>query len=223
MGSKPDRDELARERATLLAAPPPPPASMLAPPELPTCICPHCTTRAEAEQSTRLAFASWAGRVKTIEILLFKLTWGDETERDELGSDLAELAHDLLGAMDTNRARDWERRVDLDARGREVRAWSTAEVLGEIQGTLVQLHRGIDAMVYLGSAELRKAMAETRAAMFAALATPLKKPLPVDVAQRAGLTGPAPTEADKVGLVPSQGSDPSILGGTIRFSRKSRA
>lgn len=217
---RPTRDQLVAERDALLAAPLPAPASMLATPEPLSCTCPHCTTQAHEEQSVRLAFAAWASRVKAVEILLFKLTWGDEIERDELGSELAELAHDLVNAMDTNRSRVWERRVDYDARGREVRAWSTAEVLGEIAVTLTALYRGVEAMTYLSSGELRKAISETRERMTAALATPLKKPLPVDVAQRAGLTGPPPSEADRSGLVP--GPDPSILDGTIKFSRRGR-
>ena len=213
------RDELAQERETLRAAPPEPPESMFPPPDPPACRCHDCRTRAQEEQTRRVAHGAWVGRLAVIEGQLFRLSWGTADERDALGTELAKLAGDLVRAGETNRARVWERVIEVDARGREVRAFSTAEVLAEISTTLTALHRRIESMVYMGAADLRQALTTTRNEMVLALARPLETPLEVAEAKAAGLTGPAPSDADKHGLTP--GPSANVLeGSTVRFSRR---
>jgi hypothetical protein len=217
----PGRDALAAERDALLLAPPPAPESLFPPPDLPSCRCHDCLRRAQEDQDRRITHAAWTGRVGAIERQLFRLTWGDSDEHDDLGRELSELAADLVRAGETNRARGWERVIETDPRGREVRAWTTWGAIGEVGAELLALHRRIDGMTYLGAADLRQALTATREAMVSALARPLRRPLPVEVAKAAGLTTPPPNEAERLGLAP--GPSPSILEGNVRFSRRGRA
>ena len=229
VGSKPDRDELVRERDTLLESPPPAPVDTLAVLERPSCSCPHCSERFDREQSVRLAHASWAGRVTALERQLFMLTWGnpdskdDEAKgRDEPGLALAELCTELLHAIDANKMRPWERILERDGRGKPLKAWETAPQIGAVTMQLVALYRhATGPMVYLSTPELTKAIEQTRASMGAALVTPLKRPMDPEAAERAGLQPGEPGEAERHGLIP--GTTPDVTSGTIRFSRRGRA
>jgi len=224
---KSTRDRLVEERDRLLQSPPAVPENTLATLAPPSCRCETCSGRFREETATRVTFAAWAARVKALEHQLFMLTWGDpestddETKgRDEPGLALAELCGELLRAIDTNRARPWERKSERDGLGRTLRTWETGPVLGEITTELVGLYRRAqNEMVYFSTAELTDATTQTRAAKDAALNRPLERPLDRAVAEHAGLE-PAPkqSEADRHGLRP--GASPDVTSGTIRFARR---
>ncbi len=216
----PNRDALVLERDALLAAPPPAPASTLVLLETPACRCETCTRDFHEEQAARVKLAAWTSRVKTLDGQLFKLTCGDEKERDAPGEALAELRRELLQAIETNRARPWERVIVYDGRGRPIEAYETSAVLAEISMTLLALYRQAqDVLLFLSADELLKAIDETRARMNAALASPLKRSLTPDVAKRAG-TEPARLEGDaaRAGLRP--GASPNLLEGNVTFGRR---
>ena len=213
-----NRDALVLERDALLAAPPPAPP--LALPEPMTCRCSDCARAVHEEHTTRLKHAAWAGRVKALEVQLFALTFGNERDRDAAGEALGDLQGELMQAIDVNRARPWERVIVTDLVGRPREAYETATTLAEINRQLVALyHPARDVLPYLGSDELLKAIDDTRARMKVALELPLRQPLPIDAAKRAG-TEPArrASDADRAGLRP--GPDPSVLSGTVRFPRR---
>jgi hypothetical protein len=217
----PTRDQLVEERDRLLAAPPPQPTGPYgSPAALPTCACASCTSAAGEAQATRVTFSAWEGRVRTLEAQLARLTWGDEKERDAPGTALAALCDELLRAFDAHRARPWERRVTVDGRGRET-ATETLTASAEVGAELLGLYRRArESMPFLGAAELGQAISEARRRKTAAMAMPLERPIAVDVAHRAGTTTPPDLNAAD-GLVPDP-ANPSVVGGTIRFSRRSR-
>ena len=218
------RDQLVEERDRLLAAPPPAPTSPFGPPAAPpACGCPHCVDAAQEAQAVRVTRSAWEGRIAEIERGLFTLTWGGLTadkkdSRDAPGRDLAALCDELLRAFDAHRARPWARDVTTDARGRES-ATETLTASAEVGTELLGLYRRArEAMPYLGTDELLAAIAEARQRKNAALAMPLERPIAVDVARRAGTTT-RPTTDDSDGLVPDF-TNPSVLGGTVRFKRR---
>jgi hypothetical protein len=220
----PSRDALVQERDQLLASPPPRPDSNLSPEPEAICPCPHCAEVAGAERAKRATYASWSARLDTITSLLRRKTTGGVEERDEAGAALLDLRDELVRAQDTNRARQWERRIEFDARGREIRAWDTAPALAAVSQELLALYRQAeDQLPYLSTHELTEAIAEARRRMQAALARELKEFIAPEQARRAGLTTPPPSEPEMHGLHPGGRSDPSILGGTVRFSRRDRA
>ena len=219
----PTRDELVKERDALLAAPPPAPASTFEPAPL-TCRCETCAHAAREEQSVRLKFMAWEGRVMAVTAGLFRLTFGDE--RDDPGQALAELQAELLEAIETNRARVWARVIEKDGRGRPSSGYETGPALAEINARLVSLSRHArDVMPFFGTEELRAAIDEARVRMRAALDTPLKRPIEVkDIAAATKRLGPMTqperrpeSEAERLGLRPGPG--PSILEGNVRFAR----
>ena len=138
-----------------------------------------------------MTLAAWEARVRVLDTQLFRLTNGDEAERDPSGAALAALQNELLKAFDTIRARPWERIVERDGRGKPLKAWETATQLAACLGQLNALYRhATTAMIYLPTAELTARIAETRARMGDILVTPLRRPIDPEVAERAG-TQPA--------------------------------
>jgi hypothetical protein len=213
----PSRDELVRERDQLLMAPPPAPDSMVDVP--PTCACASCTSAATETREVRIRHAAWHGRVTVLERQLAALTWGTEKERDAPGEALAELADELLRAFDQNKARAWTRRVVVDGRGRE-RAFETLSVITEVSTVVLALYRQArERLPFLATAELLAAIAEARRQKDAALARPLERPLDPEVARRAGTTR-APEAVDESNGLAVDPSNPSVLGGSIRFKRR---
>jgi hypothetical protein len=227
--ARPDRDALAVERDQLRATPPPAPASTVTLPErrADRCRCADCLARERDEDATRAAFFGWTSRLRAVETQLFRLTFGtaadDETkdERDGPGRALVELRHDLLAAFDGVRRRGWERRVEFDGRGRPTKAWETAGATAEVLAELITLYRATEAMVYLPTTELVATIERARNRMGALLVQPLKAPLDPEVAAKAGTEPGQASAAEERGLVPAP--SPSIIEGTVRFSRKGRA
>ena len=214
----PTRDQLVEERDRLLAAPPPAASTMAPPAAPPACGCPSCTTAAAEALDVRVRFAAWQSRVTVLERQLAALTWGGPKERDAAGEALAELADEVLRAFDVNKARGWTRRVVVDGRGRE-RAFETASAVAEVSAILLGLYRSArESMPFLGTDELRQAIDAARARKDSALALPLERPIDPEVARRAGTTRAPDTDAAD-GLAPDP-SNPSVLGGTVRFSRR---
>lgn len=214
----PTRYQLVIERDALLAEPPPAPASTLTDPAPLTCRCETCLHAAHEEQTKRHKYLAWAGRIQRLEGQLFKMTWGDEKERDAAGDDLAELIFELRTMMDVNLAIPWERRIVRNAFGKEISAHEvSADVLGAIHMTLLGLYREAnERLIYLNAEDLASAITETRARAKAAIETPVKRTIPIDAAKRAG-TQVARTEGDveRAGLRP--GLTPNVLEGSVRF------
>ena len=212
----PSRNELVSERDQLLMAPPPAPDSMVD--TSPTCACASCTSAATEMREVRIRHAAWQSRVTVLERQLVALSWGGPKERDAPGEALAELCDELLRGFDINKARTWARRVVPDARGRE-RAFETVSATVEVSATLLGLYRSArERMPFLATDELMSAISEARRQKDAALSMPLERPIDPEVARRAGTTrAPDPDVAD--GLAPDP-SNPSILGGSVRFKRR---
>ncbi len=186
---------------------------------LTSCHCHECTTQATRERDARLANAAWEHRLRGVEAGLYRLTWGDDAERDEAGAALAELCADLLRAQDTNRARPWERRIVTDRRGRPLEAYETISAIRDVGATLGDCSRQARGpMVYLGTAALTQAIADTRQRMKDAMALPLERKIDVEVARRAGVALPRASDAERSGLVPA--SSPNVLDGTLAFPRR---
>jgi hypothetical protein len=225
----PTRDELCAERDRLLASPPPAPENTLAVLAEPLCRCEQCVARFHEEQATRITHATWAGRIRAIEVGLFQLTYGapnnddDETKgRDEAGLALAELCAELLHASDAVRMRPWERVVERDGRGKPRTAWETAPQLGAMLAEIIMLRRrATTEMIFLPTTELTQAIKTTRDRMGAVLVAPGKRPMDPEAAERAGTQPGEVSDAERHGLTPSPG--PSVIEGTVRFSRRGRA
>jgi hypothetical protein len=165
--------------------------------------------------------------LQTVEAWLFLLTHGasdpDETrdERDGPGRALARLRADLLAGIDSVRGRQWERRIELDGRGRPIRAWETTGALADILAELVSLYRSTDRMLYLRGPELLATIERARDRMGALLVKPVEAPLDPAEAARAGIQPGELSEAERLGLTPAP--SPSVVEGAVRFSRRGRA
>jgi len=84
---------------------------------------------------------------------------------------------------------------------------------------LGETRKAAAALAYRTSAEIEHAVPELRRRASEIMSRKLERDVPLADAVRAGIQHPAANETERAGLMPGS-SSPSVLGGTVRFTRR---